>query len=341
MATLPSSPTVDAIYKTYEVEDGKAAPRMYLGASELGKECRRALWFGFRKCMKPAHEGRLLRLFQTGHREEERMKADLRAIGVTVDGEQFAVTFADGHGGGHLDGAVLGLPEAPKPWHVLECKTYSKKRFDEMLKKGPPAEHVAQMQLYMGETGMERAAYFAHCKDDDRLHLERLEYDPEAHKALLLKAKSIVYAEAPPDGVSQDPGFWLCRFCDYNELCYAGRVPDVSCRTCVHATPEKGGKWTCYRELPMTDHRCPEHLFIPAFFGCPVNGSPEWIEYEDWINVGASGFPAVDKPHQTSLHKWAGMPMTPDEYEACRGRKPGEAVGLVKEVLGGTIESVT
>jgi hypothetical protein len=245
---------------------------------------------------------------------------------------------------GHFDGVVLGLRESPKTYHLLECKTMKASKFKEYLKAGMEKhepKYWAQGHFYAVEEGLTRIAFMVSCKDTDEMFIERVHASKDVHAAILSTARAIVYAEAPPDGVSQDPGFWLCRFCDYSSLCYEARVPDVSCRTCVHATPEKGGKWTCYRELPMVDHRCPEHLFIPAFFGCPVDGSPEWIEYEDWINVGASGLPAVDKSHQTSLHKWAGMPMTPDEYEACRGHKPGEAVGLVKEVLGGTIESVT
>ena len=83
MVTLPNnlfSPTVDLIYSTYK----NSPPRPHLGASEIGAQCERALWYSFHHCKLPAFSGRMLRLFETGQREEERIIRNLRSAGLQV-----------------------------------------------------------------------------------------------------------------------------------------------------------------------------------------------------------------------------------------------------------------
>ena len=83
LSEVTASPIVAAIVKWREstAEDWR---RDHLGASVLGNECERALWYGFRWCSPPSHDGRLLRLFDTGKREEARFTMELRGIGCTV-----------------------------------------------------------------------------------------------------------------------------------------------------------------------------------------------------------------------------------------------------------------
>ena len=103
------------------------------------------------------------------------------------------------------DGACIGLPDAPQTWHVIEMKTHGKKSFDELTAKGVQTakpEHYAQMQCYMAWSGMTRALYMAVCKDDDRMHLERIDYDREAADRLFVKAQRIIDAPEPLPGIS-------------------------------------------------------------------------------------------------------------------------------------------
>ena len=71
MAPLPprASPTVEAILAAYEAEAGDGF-REHLGASVIGRECDRALWYEFRWITRAAQGGRMLRLFETGRLEE-------------------------------------------------------------------------------------------------------------------------------------------------------------------------------------------------------------------------------------------------------------------------------
>lgn len=262
--------TVRRIYELHERRRDEK-PRPYLGASTLGEPCARRLWLTFRWCGAEKFEGRMLRLFETGNREEARLLDELRALGITVSGEQHEVIFADGHGAGHLDGALLGLEEAPKAWHVFECKTMNTKAFKDVVAKGVQASkplHWAQMQAYMGLTGIERAAYFAVCKDTDEIYFERLHFDQDEFDKLMAKAEAIVHAAEPPARISEDPAWFECKFCPFHAQCHGEARPSVTCRSCAHSTPIANGAWSCdvhAAEIPGTAQRdgCGEHRYIP------------------------------------------------------------------------------
>src|SRR5580693_1689445 len=73
--------------------------RNHLGASEMGEECWRKLWYKFRWVKNEKFDGRMLRLFNVGHSAEPRFINYLRGIGFEVkdfdeDGKQFRISGA-------------------------------------------------------------------------------------------------------------------------------------------------------------------------------------------------------------------------------------------------------
>jgi hypothetical protein len=292
---VPLSPTREAIFAAYEADEDDGF-RAHLGASLIGRECERSLWYGFRWTTRLRYPGRVLRLFETGQREEARLVANLRRIGATVlevdpeTGRQFHVEAHGGHFGGSLDGLALGLPEAPKTWHVLEFKTHSHKSFRELGTKGvreSKPQHFAQMQIYLHLGGLTRALYLAVDKDTDDLYFERVAADPVVAAGLLAKAGRVIFSPAPPPRLSEDPCWYQCRLCDHAALCHATPepvLPEIHCRTCLHATPVDGG-WRCERHarpLSEADQRtgCPQHLFLPPLVPVPqVDAGEDWVEY--------------------------------------------------------------
>lgn len=58
--------------------------RWHLGASLIGHECQRYLFYVYRWCFKEEFDGRMQRLFNRGHREEERFIQYLEGIGFKV-----------------------------------------------------------------------------------------------------------------------------------------------------------------------------------------------------------------------------------------------------------------
>jgi hypothetical protein len=277
MVALPETPapTRDAIYAAYE-SDREDGFRPHLGASQIGKSCERALWYDLRGATPAGFPGRILRLFETGQLEEARLVRNLRRIGATVlevdpeTGRQWRVEAHGGHFGGSLDGVALGLPEAPKTWHVVEFKTHSAKSFRELVAKGvaeAKPQHWAQMQVYMHLTGLTRAMYVAVCKDTDDLHVERVRADTEAAERLMAKAARVIDAARPPTRISEDPSWFECRFCDHHAVCHGGGAAAHTCRSCLHSTPVEGG-WHCARwDQPLDGdtqrYACARHLFIP------------------------------------------------------------------------------
>lgn len=290
------SPTVAAIYSHYK-RAGDAEPvRGYLGASIIGHECERFLWYCFRQCCKSSFDGRMYRLFETGDLAEARFVENLRAIGCEVHdrdpntGGQFAVEALGGHFSGHMDGCALGVPEAPKTWHVTEFKTHNAKSFAKLQKEGvkkTKPQHYAQMMVYMHLTGMTRALYLAVNKDTDELYSERVRYDKAEAEQLMARAERVIRATAPPERIASRPDYFVCNYCDAHDICWgtaapapALPLPSISCRQCCHATPTMDGhaRWVCEkhgRALSEGDQAraCAEHLILPGLltFAEPVD----------------------------------------------------------------------
>jgi hypothetical protein len=295
----PPAPTIEAIYKHYSNSNGDWR-RDHLGASQIGKECLRCLWYDFRWATSPNFSGRMLRLFETGFREESRIIENLRSIGVTVYSEdpeidkQITYSRFSGHFSGSLDGIAIGFEEAPKTWHVLECKTSNLKSFNHMKKYGVEKSkyvHYCQVQLYMHWSGLERAFYIMVCKDNDEIYTERVYYNADLAKKLEKKASEIIFATEPSFRQGDETTF-MCKFCNHKEICHSGKLPEVHCRTCCNITPCEDGTWTCRGEV-LNKYRqregCEKHIFIPALVPLTqIDADPDLgtITYENNIING-------------------------------------------------------
>ncbi len=314
----------NAIFGLYEARRRSAPARNYLGASSLGNPCERALWYDFRHASTPDFPARVLRLFETGNREEERVISELRAAGYTVHErnpltrKQWEVSEFGGHFLGHLDGILL----VDGAWHVLELKTSNTRAFKATQKNGVAQEkpvHFAQMQVYLGFARQrwaewklggeapEAAVYIMVCKETDELHVERVPFDEAEFERLMWTARRTIDAIEPPDRLHDDPSHRDCTWCSHKALCHENGAPRVDCRTCLHSTPAMDGTWRCELAcdpiptdvLPVG---CPLHLFIPPLLVRLCGGvrdfegqtempprPPGWVKYEDGTVNGAGG----------------------------------------------------
>ena len=307
MAKLPvKKTTVDAIYKHYESNQG--GHRAHLGASEIGHECERYLWYKFRHAFNVVFSGRMLRLFQRGHNEEHTFNAELRAIGIEVvdidetTGEQYKFKQQDNqHFGGSMDAAALGLIEAPKTWHVIDYKTSSDKKFKLFEKQGTKAtepKYYFQLIMYMFWSGMTRAMIMIANKNNDSIYTERFEANASEAKALLEKAKRVVFTNKPSSRIG-DAAFYKCKFCDAYDICHQSKVPEDNCRTCCHSTPNVDGTWQCERHGYDLLHKdqligCGDHLYLPDLVPAEMvagDTKQNWIVYKKnngahFVNAG-------------------------------------------------------
>ena len=210
----------DAIIKKASEEKS----RNYMGASIIGEECDRKLWYQF-KHPKPILDPRIQRIFRMGDKVEDLVVYWLKDAGLTVydvdkNGEQFG--FVDGDVAGHCDGVIIGLPGSDKP-HLLEVKSAKNSSFNQYVKNGVKKQsstYYIQMQSYMHKLGLERALFVMMNKDNQELYFERVKYDKVAAHSALLRAKEIAGSDEMPDRKYAKSTFYKCRFCDYAKECW-------------------------------------------------------------------------------------------------------------------------
>jgi hypothetical protein len=252
----------------YRVALGKVIPHMkdafqgenngfrsHLGASVIGKECARHIWYGFRWARKPSFSGRMLRLFNRGHLEEARFIAALLAIGCQVfqqdaNGNQYRISDAGGHFGGSGDGVVIGVPDVPVGTPCLaEFKTHGEKSFLKLQKEGVQVakfEHYVQMNVYMRKMGLHYALYGAVNKNTDELYLEIVTLNTHVADQFLDRGRQIIMIKSIPARIpNASPGLFTCRFCDEKDICHNSAPMEHNCRTCFHSEPKEDGSWIC------------------------------------------------------------------------------------------------
>lgn len=242
----------------YRGEDGGF--RSHLGASVIGGECPRAIWYGFRWTTKPKFSGRILRLFNRGHLEEGRIIALLLSCGIQIfqqdgQGNQFRISDCGGHFGGSGDGVAVGVPDLPPGTPaVTEYKTHNDKSFQKVKSEGvriAKFEHFVQMQIYMRKMGIPVSLYVAVNKNDDEIYAEIVHLFSPIADEMIERGRKIIFMQKAPEKISKSPGWFACKFCDHHSVCHLGTAPEKNCRTCKYVEPAEDGSWLCKLPLEM------------------------------------------------------------------------------------------
>lgn len=243
-------------YCATKYDDG---PRRHLGASLIGHECSRYLWYIFRWCLHEKHTGRQQRLFNRGHREEARFIEWLEGIGFKVwfedeQGNQFKINGVNGHFGGSLDGIAI-LPERYriKEPVLLEFKTNGTGAgFNKLAQSGMPIakpQHFAQTSTYgykgVNGTNFRYVVYLNINKNDDSLHVEVAKLDWKLGEQMEAKAERIIMSQKPPSRLSDNPTYRDCGWCALKKICHEGSAPERNCRSCANASPVENKEWFC------------------------------------------------------------------------------------------------
>jgi hypothetical protein len=270
-----------AIYKSYEQEfNGEF--RSHLGASIGGDPCLRKLWYKFRNTKMVNFEGRMLKLFQRGHREEFMFIDDLRRAGIHItnedeNGNQFRLGSTENkHVSGSSDGfgecQVDTLPSLNKgEWILAEMKTHGERSFKKLEKEGLVSSkplHYSQMQLYMKWSQLTKALYIAVNKNTDHIHIELIDFDSEHADSTEQRMISVVEADVAPPKLHHDPSRFECKYCDFSDVCHTKKYKlQVNCRTCLFAKTQADGTWLCRKNSQVLEDTkpCEQHLFSPSF----------------------------------------------------------------------------
>lgn len=310
MVAIPvrPDPTLQALRDALEARAAAEQARPYLGMSSIGQSCERRLWYEFRWAARERMDADSWMRIQDGHRSEIVMAEYLRLVpGLRLDtldprtGQQFAFVDLAGHFRGHADGMVRGVLQAPGTLHVWEAKATNDKKVaalakakadrgeKQALKAWDPVYH-AQAILYMAYAEVTR--HYLTCSSPGVRSIESVRTDTDLDEARRLRAKAerAITAAEPLPGISRDPAWYECKFCPAHAVCHTHALPDVTCRTCAHATPEMDGdgRWSCAlhgHDLSVEAQRqaCDGHRYIPALvrFAEAVDASAteNWIEY--------------------------------------------------------------
>lgn len=319
MATLPqiSDPTLDAVDRALEAREARRLPRPYLGASAIGRACQRRLWLDFRWAGRETIDAAGLKRIEDGHRGEDVQAERLRLVDgvtlMTVDpdtGRQWGIEDHGGHFRGHMDGAIVGLLQAPATWHVWEHKQVGDDKLAKLEKfKAEVGEKAAllawdavywaQAQTYMHYTGMERHYLTAASPGGRRTVSVRTEYDAAQAIRIVEKARRIIFAERPPERISTDPAYFECRWCPHAATCHGREMPARSCRTCIFSNPHPDGGWRCLKHMRGIDEvqqreGCPDQRLMPDIVpGKQTDAADDgsWIAYtlkggQAWVDEG-------------------------------------------------------
>jgi len=192
-------------------------------------------------------------------------------------GRQFEFEEIEGHFVFRPDGAILGLLQAPKRWHLWENKV-SEKGPRELSKlkqtigekaalKAWSRVYYAQAVIGMWLMGLERCYHTVSSPGMRHTVSCRTEEDDEEAMQLLAKARRIVEAKRAPPKIGEETHY-VCRLCSFRGLCHGDEFGVVHCRSCLHSTPIEKGQWHCQRfgkllTLETQKEGCPSHKFIP------------------------------------------------------------------------------
>lgn len=241
--------------------------RNYLGASSIGKECERDLYYDFRWFRKPSFIGRIMRLFQRGHREEPIAIAHYRLLDFVVNdidpdtGKQWRFKAIHGHFGGGCDGRGF-LPKRYEYYNEIgyEIKTANLNQFNQVKKQGVrkwKPHYASQMDVYGKAWGLKYFVFIVVCKNDDETHFEIYECDYANADAMLARGFRIVGARRPPPKIANSPTFSVCKICDSVGVCHGQRMPPKNCRTCTQSEPGFNSTWLCNAN---DDHIIPDEV---------------------------------------------------------------------------------
>ena len=271
-----SSKTLQLVETNHALRQGTGF-RKHLGASIVGRDCARELWYIFRWARRSSFQSRILRLFDRGNREEVILLQLLRRSGIhavdinPVTGRQYRIEDHDGHFGGSFDAQLFDTPDFPGIWVLGEFKTHNEKSFRALQSKGlekSKPEHVVQMQIYMHYGALTWALYFAVNKNDDHILVIPVEYDRYAAEKAIERARKIIFAKSPPVRISESPGWYRCKWCDYSVVCHDHRPKAMNCRTCINARPIHDAQWHC-KEFDVILDEAAQHVGCQQYHEIP------------------------------------------------------------------------
>ena len=196
------------------------APRDYIGASSIGSECLRQIWYQYKGFRGKDIPKKIRSTWDIGkHLEGLVVKwlvdSDVKVLRIDVSYECKTVPKFRGH----IDALVIidGIN------CILEIKTAKDASFKVFVKKGVRGwnpQYYAQIQSYMGMSGIKKSYILVLNKDNSELSDELVEFDADFYDVLCSKASMIQAANVEPPRINGSALFYKCKMCNFNSICH-------------------------------------------------------------------------------------------------------------------------
>lgn len=192
--------------------------RTYIGASQIGHPCERKIWYEHHEG-EPVFSNKLRMTFELGHAIEKVLLANLEKSGLEIVKNDDIKRMELESLGGTPDAIVKHEDKL----YIVDIKTANDSSFNTFMKKGLKEwslQYYLQLIVYMGLFGIGQAILLAINKNTSEMHEEVIQYDEVEFSALRWKAITIKNAEAPPERINKNPGFYICRGCPFKLKCH-------------------------------------------------------------------------------------------------------------------------
>jgi hypothetical protein len=195
-------------------------PRDYIGASSIGSECLRQIWYQFKGVKAENIPTKTKRTWAIGKKLEGLIYSWLKDAGAKVqihDVTHHAKNVPIFKG--HFDGLIVFGEKTS----ILEIKTAKDASFKIFVKNGLKIwnpQYYAQVQSYMGMSTIKTAYIIVLNKDNSELSDELINFDEQFYEELEQKALLISRAITEPPRISATPLWYKCKMCSYKSTCH-------------------------------------------------------------------------------------------------------------------------
>lgn len=195
--------------------------RDYIGASTIGSDCLRQIWFEYKGVQATEVPTKTRRTWTIGRVLESTILDWLVEAGLEIK-RDWPDLVAENipYFKGHLDSVWMkkGIPFA-----ILEIKTAKDASYMIFVKKGLRTwqpQYYAQIQTYMGMSGIDKTYIVVLNKDTSDISDELIIFDKEFYEKIKQKALMIGNAHAMPPRVNSSPLWYQCKMCKFNKVCH-------------------------------------------------------------------------------------------------------------------------
>lgn len=195
--------------------------RDYIGASTIGSDCLRQIWYEFKGFQATEVPTKTRRTWTVGKVLEGTILDWLTEAGIEIFRTWDDLVAKDmPYFRGHLDSVWI---KNGKAYAILEVKTAKDASFVIFIKKGLKIwqpQYYAQIQTYMGMSGIHRAYIIVFNKDTSDISDELVLFDEAFYQKLLDKALMIANAHAAPPKINGSPLWYQCKMCKFHKVCH-------------------------------------------------------------------------------------------------------------------------